>query len=266
MLQQRGRVLSAAFLVADCGRCLPQVQVVRPRFAAGAPSGPAASPAARGQRPGNAGALPPAWARPGNHTGGARRVPGLWLKVVWPPGVGDRGLGGEAEPCLLGAGGQCLGDLVPGAAVEPGIGDELGEEAFGLAGEAGDEGDGGQVVAGPGAAALSERGEGVVGQVVGVVAAARAGSGVVMVVSCWWSRLGSRGAVRTGMSHWAGTLLSRQAGPGPAGGRGWCWRRAGRSFSGRSLIRGVSRLSGQARRQDRGVQGRGRRWQASRAT
>src|SRR6266480_274803 len=82
-----------------------------------------------------------------------------------------------AQLCLVGAGGQGLGDLVPGVAVEPGIGDELGQEAFGLVDEAGDQGDGGQVVAGPGAAALSERGEGAVDQVVGVVAAARAGPG-----------------------------------------------------------------------------------------
>jgi hypothetical protein len=43
-------------------------------------------------------------------------------------------------------------------AVEPGIGDEPGQEAFGLVDEAGDQGDGGQVVAEPGAAAPGERG------------------------------------------------------------------------------------------------------------
>jgi len=41
----------------------------------------------------------------------------------------------------------------------------------------------------------------------------------------------------------------------------WCWRRAGGSFSGQPRVRGVSRLSGQARRQDQGtLQGRGRWW------
>ncbi len=108
----------------------------------------------------------------------------VWLEVVGPPGVGDRGLVPVAQLRLLGAGGQRGSDLVPGAAVEPGAGHQLGEEAFGLAGEAGDEGDGGQVVAGPGASALSERGEGVSSPLRGP------GPGVVMAVSCRWSRLG----------------------------------------------------------------------------
>jgi len=101
--------------------------------------------------------------------GSDRGMPGLaaaararsGLKVVWPSGVGDRGLGSVAQLCLLGAGGQRGGDLVPGVAVEQGAGHELGEEAFGLAGEAGDGGDGGQVVAGPGAAAFGQRVRGV---------------------------------------------------------------------------------------------------------
>ena len=43
-----------------------------------------------------------------------------------------------------------------------------------------------------------------------------ASSGLVAGAWAIWSRLVSAGpgAVRTGMSHWAGTLLSRQAGPG----------------------------------------------------
>jgi hypothetical protein len=39
---------------------------------------------------------------------------------------------------------------------------ELGEAALGLVDEAGDQGDGGEVIAQPGAATLSERGQGVV--------------------------------------------------------------------------------------------------------
>jgi len=58
------------------------------------------------------------------------------------------------------------------------------------------------------------------------------------------------GAVRTGMSHGrARSYQDRQA--QARRGKRLGWRRAGRSFSGRPL-RGVSRLSGQARRQDRG--------------
>jgi hypothetical protein len=44
---------------------LPHLQVVRPRFAAGAPPGPAAAPAAGWQRPGEWPALPGARAEPG---------------------------------------------------------------------------------------------------------------------------------------------------------------------------------------------------------
>src|SRR6266567_938527 len=168
----------------------------------------------------------------------------VWLEVVGPPGVGDRGLVPVAQLRLLGAGGQRGSDLVPGAAVEPGAGHQLGEEAFGLAGEAGDEGDGGQVVAGPGASALSERGEGVAGQGVGVVTAARAGSGgghgcLLPVVTA-----GSRGAVRTAMSHVRGTLLSGQAWPGPGRMRSMGWRRAGRSLSGQPRCRGCQPIIG----------------------
>ena len=54
---------------------LPHLQVVRPRFVAGAPPGPAASPAARWQRPGN-GQL-----RPGHEQGRARGLPAA--VVVW---------------------------------------------------------------------------------------------------------------------------------------------------------------------------------------
>src|SRR5258707_1983765 len=113
-------------------------------------------------------------------TGNVSACPGgraLWLEVVGPPGVGGRGLGTVAQLCLLGAGGQRGSDLVPGVAVEPGADHELGEEALGLVDEAGDEMDGGQVIAEPGAAARGERVEGVVDQVVGVVAAARPGDG-----------------------------------------------------------------------------------------
>src|SRR5260221_3826151 len=141
--------------------------------------------------------------------GSDRGMPGLaaaararsGLKVVWPSGVGDRGLGSVAQLCLLGAGGQRGGDLVPGVAVEQGAGHELGEEAFGLVDEAGNERDGGQVVAEPGAAALGQRVKGVVDQVVGVVAAARAAAGgghgclLAVVIGP------ARGGVTTRMSH-----------------------------------------------------------------
>src|SRR5258708_40125949 len=88
--------------------------------------------------------------------GSDRGMPGLaaaararsGLKVVWPSGVGDRGLGSVAQLCLLGAGGQRGGDLVPGVAVGQGAGHERGEEAFGLVAEAGNVREGG-----PGAAA-----------------------------------------------------------------------------------------------------------------
>ena len=42
--------------------------------------------------------------------------------------------------------------------------------------QAGEQGDGGEVVAEPGAAAFGERGQGVVDEVLGVVAAVRAGA------------------------------------------------------------------------------------------
>jgi len=58
-----------------------------------------------------------------------------------------------------------------------GIVDELGEAALGLVDEAGDQGDGGEVIAEPGAAALSERGQGVVDEIEGVVAAVRSWAG-----------------------------------------------------------------------------------------
>jgi hypothetical protein len=54
--------------------------------------------------------------------------------------------------------------------------DVLREPSFGLVGEAGDQGDGGDV-AGPGAAALGECRDGVIGEVAGVVSAARLRAG-----------------------------------------------------------------------------------------
>ena len=53
----------------------------------------------------------------------------------------------------------------------------LGEHPLGLVGEAGDQGDGGEGVAEPFAAALGELVEGIVDEVVGIVAAVRAGGG-----------------------------------------------------------------------------------------
>jgi len=70
-----------------------------------------------------------------------------------------------------------LGDLVPAVAVGTGVVHELGEAARGLVDEAGDQGDGGEVIAQPGAATLSERGQGVVDEVEGVVVAVRAWAG-----------------------------------------------------------------------------------------
>ena len=69
--------LPAAFLVADCCRRLPHLQVVRPRFAAGAPPGGAASLAAGWQRSRNA------WAcRRRGHVPGLRVVCGPGGKAV----------------------------------------------------------------------------------------------------------------------------------------------------------------------------------------
>jgi hypothetical protein len=102
---------------------------------------------------------------------------GFRLRVMRPSRVGDGGFRVVAQLCLLGAGGQGAGDLVPGVPVDAGAAGEVGQAAFGLAGEAGREGDGGQVVAGPGAAAPSELGERVADQVV------LYGPGMVMAVS-----------------------------------------------------------------------------------
>jgi hypothetical protein len=70
--------------------------------------------------------------------------------------------------------------------VEAGVGDQLWEAAFGLVDEAGGQGDGGWVIAQPGAAPLGEPDEGVVDQVVGVVAVVRTGAGGV----AWLSPVG----------------------------------------------------------------------------
>src|SRR6266571_8273264 len=94
-------------------------------------------------------------------------------------------VGAVAELGLVGAGGQGGGDVVPGGSVVAGFQDVLGEHALGLAGEAGQQGDGGEGVAEPFVAAFGELVEGVVDEVVGVVAAARPGRGR----HCWspWS-------------------------------------------------------------------------------
>jgi hypothetical protein len=195
---------------------------------------------------------------PGPATG-AGHVPGLKLEVVWPPGVGDRGLWAVAQLCLPGAGGQRGSDLVPGVAVEQGAGHQLGEEAFGLAGEAGDQGDGGQVVAEPGAAPLSQRGEGAGRSGRRCAAAARAGAGGChgCLLPVFDGRAGV--AVRTGMSHRRARSYQDRRGPEPTGGG----QRGGGGRADRSQDnpgQGVSRLSGQARRQVWGAQVRGRRW------
>ena len=91
------------------------------------------------------------------------------------------------------------GDLVPGVPVEAGAGNQFGEAALGLVDGAGDQGDGSEVIAGqPGAATLSERGQGVVDEVEGIVAAVRAGL-VVTIDPCRVARLpdpGSGGQLR----------------------------------------------------------------------
>jgi hypothetical protein len=137
--------------------------------------------------------------------------------------VSATGFGVVAQLGFFGAGSERAGDLGPGVPVEPGGVDQFGQAALGLVDEAGDQGDGSQVVAEPGAGALGERGERGVDQVVGVVAALRAGDGhgcllpVVTGIGAPRRMLvlgaGPRVAVRTGMSHGAGTLLLRQAGP-----------------------------------------------------
>src|SRR6185437_16161782 len=68
---------------------------------------------------------------------------------------------------LCPSGPENLGDVVPGVPVEAGAGHGFGQETLGLAGEAGGQGDGGQVVAGPGAAALGELAKRVAGEVAG---------------------------------------------------------------------------------------------------
>src|SRR5712691_7622340 len=99
------------------------------------------------------------------------------LPVVWPSAVGYWGVGAVAEFGLLGAGGEGGGDVVPAVAVIEGDEDVLGEHALGLVDEAGDQRDGGEGVAEPLPAALGELVEGVVDEVVGIVAAVRAGGG-----------------------------------------------------------------------------------------
>ena len=107
--------------------------------------------------------------------------PGGWLRCVVCGGFSSRrttccrrrGVGAVAEFGLVGAG----GDGVPGGAVLAGVVGELGEHSFGLVDEAGEQGDGGERVAEPFPAPFGELVEGVVDEVVGVVAAARPG---------WW--------------------------------------------------------------------------------
>src|SRR5205807_9654149 len=97
--------------------------------------------------------------------------------VVGPSAVGDRGVGAVAQLGLLWAGAEGGGDVGPGCSVGVGLGGKHGEHAFGLVDEAGDQGDGGDRVAEPSLPAFGELVEGVVDQVVGVVAAARPVSG-----------------------------------------------------------------------------------------
>src|SRR2546421_12944927 len=115
--------------------------------------------------------------------------------VVGPSAVGDWRVGAVAQFGLVGAGGQCGGDVVPAGSVLAGLGDLLGEHPFGLVDEAGEQGDGGEGVAEPCFAAFGELIEGVVDQVVGVVAAAwrDGGHGLGHGFSPWsWLAAGMR--------------------------------------------------------------------------
>src|SRR5262249_9981749 len=100
--------------------------------------------------------------------------------------------------------------------------------------------------------------ESLAGWVIRLMAGTSAGWGS-RVLAAWGRAGGLRPGPGCGQDRdepRAGTLLLGQAGPGPAGEEG-SWRRAGRSFSGQPRSGGVSRLSGQARRQDRNASGPG---------
>src|SRR5206468_1412147 len=111
---------------------------------------------------------------------------------VGPSAVSDRGVRAVAQFGLFGAGAEGGSDVGPGGPVRVGLGGEHGDHAFGLVDEAGEQGDGGDGVAKPSSAALSELVEGAVDQVVGVVAAARRDGG--HGVSPWsWLAAGRAG-------------------------------------------------------------------------
>lgn len=67
--------------------------------------------------------------------------------------------------CVVGAGAECVGDLVPGAAVGSGVIHELRQAPLGLLDEAGNQGHHGDVVAEPEPAALDEGDQGIVDEV-----------------------------------------------------------------------------------------------------
>ncbi len=75
-----------------------------------------------------------------------------------------------------------------------GFQDVLGDHALGLVDEAGEQGDGGERVVEPSAPAFGELAEGVVDEVVGVVAAARRGRGGHRCSP--WSWRGAAGGMR----------------------------------------------------------------------
>ena len=156
------------------------------------------------------------------------------------------GAGGFAQ-VVLGRDGDVGLGAVEVEVVQDGV--DVEEQKHDVAGVPGVEGEmGGLVVA----AGLADQAHGV----------HLRGCGVTVLAAWWraWARaavlMPGRGAVRTGMSH--GRARSYQDRQAPARrGRDEGWRRAGRSFSGRPSVRGVSRLSGQARRQDRDASGPG---------
>ena len=97
----------------------------------------------------------------------------MWVPVVWPSAVGDWGVGAVAEFGLLGLVARAVAMSCQLAPSSRAMRTCSGSISLGPVDEAGDQGDGGEWVAEPFPAAFGELAEGVVDEVVGVVAAVR---------------------------------------------------------------------------------------------